>query len=165
MKRNGPLARKVRRQRQRRSYEALRDVSAVRIKLENGTVETFDLATELHVPSDPEGIHREAANSSGQLAFWGYQAERALRVVRNAEVELANQEGWTAAAHRKLRDDEAESYTERLIQGCVDQDPKIRKLRVALASKREQYGTLFAVKEAIRERSATLRGLLRHYEP
>lgn len=144
----------------------LQDTDGVRITLENGEKVDFDLATELRIPDDLDDLRAAARKAPAQLAFWSYQAERALDKVRRQETETLKCEGIDyLAARRYYQDEVGIEPTHRIVQSNLDSGcPKTRRARIALADARKQYGLVRAVRDAVDHRVSMIRALVLKYE-
>ena len=142
----------------------LETIAAINIRLEGGEDVEFDLAEELHVPTDPDLVLAELRAIPARLAFWAYQTERALGVVRNVEHELGKVESENDLIFRKWYDEETdETYTEAMIRARVSLDEKVKHLRVKLNGARKNYGILRSARDAMEHRSFVLRRIVAHW--
>lgn len=139
-------------------------VEAITLTLENGEKVTLKIRDEVRIPTDPARMRDAAIKAPAKLAFWAYQCERQLARVRKAELELARVEGREYQVYRAHYNEEGLMVTEPLLRASVDQSPKVRAARLALNSRRREYGALRAVRDAVEHRSWTLRTLLQHPE-
>lgn len=156
---------KPRRNKPRVSEDYLRDLTSVTIRLESGEDVRLNIARETRIPADPDRLKEAARTAPARLAFWAYQSERALAALRKTEREAARIEGYHYQVYRKLYEEhENVDPTEAMLRAAVDQDPKVRAARIALSSRKTEYGTLRAVRDAVEHRSWMLRTLLQHRE-
>lgn len=148
----------------RSSEDYLANIEAVTIRLENGEAVKLKVEREVRIPTDPDRLIEAARKAPARLAFWAYQSERALAALRKQERETARVEGFTYQVYRKVYEEDGQEPTEAMIRAAVDQDPKVRTARIALSSRKTEYGTLRAVRDAVEHRSWMLRSLLQHRE-
>lgn len=149
-----------------RAEDFLNNVDAISIRLDNGEVVELVIADEVEIPTDIDELVSAGRKSAAKLAFWSYQAERALEDVRRCEQKLATTEGRHYDLYRLFFTDEAGvDPTEGMIRAKIDQDTQVRQSRLALRRRRREYGLLRAVRDAVDRRDSMLRALLHRYEP
>jgi len=154
------------REKLRRATEVLRDTEALQLKLEDGSVETFSMAEELEIPTDLEDLAHAAREAPAQLAFWGYQTERMLVRLRKAEGMLDEKEAKSYLIYRAFYEKEqCTDPTEAMIQARLSQDATIRTFRIALRSRKKEYGAVRAMRDAVNHRVSMVRMLIGKYEP
>lgn len=150
----------------RDAADALSSVKALRVRLENGEEVTLDVAKELAIPTDPDELVAAGRRAPAQLAFVGYQTERALERLRKAEERLAKEEGKQYLVYRHWYEtEECVEPTEAMIRSRVDQDAKVRPFRIALRARKLEYGLLRAVRDAVHRRVSMVRSLIEKSEP
>lgn len=147
----------------RRGEDFLAGVEALVLTLEDGTKARFNIAREIAIPSD-DTLVRTAKRAPARFAFWAYQTERALARVRSEERKLAQVEGRTYEAFRRLFVEDGLDITEPRLRAGVDQDPVVRAARCKLNDLRRQHGLLRAVRDAVEHRTWTVRALLQRRE-
>ena len=131
--------------------------------MENGEEVRLNIARETRIPTDPDRMIEAARTAPARLAFWAYQSERALGALRAAERECLRVEGYHYQLYRKMFEEVQNiTPTEGMIRASVDQDPAVRKVRIALNARKSEYGTLKAVRDATEHRAWLLRALLQH---
>lgn len=143
--------------------EALADVEAITLRLEGGREQTFEIARELAVPDDPDAIYEAARTAHARLAFWSYQAARALRELQRGEREQRKLEAATYLAARivieRVRPKIQYVETDR-VRASVDHDAAVGKKRDAVENLRVHWKILTAVADALDHRTHLLRRLL-----
>lgn len=137
---------------------------AVTVLLENGEEACLNVAREVRIPSDPDKMIEAARRAPARLAFWAYQSERAFTSLRKAEREANRVEGYTYQVYRRMYENEGETPTEGMIRAALDQDPKVRKVRIAVSSRKSEYGVLRSMRDVMEHRAWMLRALLQHRE-
>lgn len=149
------------RRRKARSVDCLDTVQDVTIRLGDGTLADFDVADEMHVPSDPAELLSEARRAPAQLAFWSAQAERVMHALRIAERELAEVEGHEYLITREWYDKytEAPMVTEAMVRSRVDRAPAVKKERIRVEGLRYQWSLLRSLVDASNHRCHLLRKL------
>lgn len=132
----------------------IRTVAGITLNLEDGNIVEFTPADELAIPSDPKEQRDLLRKIPAQVAFWAYQAERQLRVVRELRRELAHAEGISSLTYRQwYREELDQKYTEDMISSRVSTDTKVDDLRKALTAAESTYGVLRATREAVEHRA------------
>ncbi len=145
------------------SNELLVRTKAVELRLEDGSVHTFDLAQELDVPVDPRQLVEGFRGGPARFAFWAYQAERILYELRDAEHALKSLEGTTYLAYRADHMERTGQFpTEGYIRSCVDANSDVRTKRRSLDLIRRRHATVRLLKDALVQRHEVLRRLLSH---
>lgn len=148
-----------------RSEDYLKDLRSVTILLENGERVRLDIEREVRIPIDPDKLYEAARTSPARLAFWAYQTERALRSLRIAERECARAEGYWYQVYRRVYEkEECVDPTEAMLRASLDQDRNVKEKRIAVSSRKTEYGTVRAVRDAIEQRTWMLRAMLQHRE-
>lgn len=136
------------------------DVEAITLTMENGEVVTLRPKDELKIPTDPDLLRKAAITGPSRLAFWDYQTERCLRVVRDQERDLERIEGEAGLVMRKFLEQEGEVRNESVIRDRLAIDDKVVEARKKLNSAKESYGVLRATTDAVRHRMYVLTKLL-----
>lgn len=150
----------------RRAADVLSDVEALQVKLESGEVVSFDLREMLEIPTDPEELWDAGRKAPAQCAFWGYQTERALERLRKAEQRYESEEGRQYLVYRHWYETEqCVEPTEAMIRARLSQDAKIRPFRIALRTRKKEYGAVRAVRDAVNHRVSMVRTLIGKSEP
>jgi hypothetical protein len=150
----------------RDAADALASIEKLRVQLENGEEVTLDVAKELEIPTDLGELVAAGRRAPAQLAFWGYQMERALGRLRKAEEALAREEGRQYLVYRRwYESEECVEPTEAMVRSRVDQDAKVRPFRIALRARKQEYGALRAVRDAVNHRVSMVRTLIGKSEP
>lgn len=150
----------------RRAADVLSDVEALQVKLESGEVVSFDMREELEIPTDPEELWEAGRTAPAQLAFWGYQTERALERLRKAEDRFDSEEGKEYLVYRHWYEhDECVEPTEAMIRARLGQDARIRPFRIAMRARKKEYGAVRAVRDAVNHRVSMVRTLIGKSEP
>jgi len=132
----------------------------ITIRLDNGEEVEFNVADELRIPSDPDLLLQAARKAPARVAFWAYQAERALGAVRKLEIRLAQVEGEYDLKYRGAIDDSPLVLTEKVVKAHLDLDTSVRRVRVSLNRVRMQKGLIFAIAGAVEHRCYVLRKLV-----
>ncbi len=142
--------------------DLLPEIESVTIKLENGSVVTFNMEDELCVPDGPIALEVAARRSPSRYAFWAYQTERALAEVRKQEIKLAHVTGEEWLVHKEYYRTETDDryIAKETLQAHVDISTKVRSEQVRLDGLRKQYGILRSLRDALERRDFTLRKLL-----
>ena len=136
----------------------LGELESIEIKLVNGKLVTFDLASELEVPRDPDDMREAALSAHSRLAFWAYQEQRALQAVRKQEKKLDEVEGHAHLLWRKYYDDlSTEFATNDMIKSRLSLEPTVQTERIRLQTFRYQYGVIHALKDSLEHRCHLLR--------
>jgi len=150
----------------RSAADALASIEKLRVRLENGEEVTLDVANELEIPTDPYELVAAGRRAPAQLAFWGYQTERALDRLRKAEAKLAEKEGRYYLTYRNWYEtEECVEPTEAMLRARLEQDSTVRSFRIALRARKQEYGALRAVKDAVHHRVSMVRTLIGKSEP
>jgi hypothetical protein len=136
----------------------LGELKSIEIKLESGKIVTFDIASELAIPRDPDEMREAAMNAHSRLAFWAYQEQRALQIVRQQEKTLDEVEAHAHLIWRKYYDDlSTEFATNDMIKSRLALEPTVQSARIRLQSFKHQYGVIRALKESLEHRCHLLR--------
>lgn len=146
------------------SERHLRSATHIKLKLENGEEVEFSIEREVRIPRSEKLLLEAARTAPSRFAFWAYQAERALHELRKSERECARVEGYNYHVYRKVRSEEGETPTEPMIRADIDQDSRVKSVRIALSARKREYGVLRAMRDAMEHRSWTLRALLQRRE-
>lgn len=146
----------------RHGEDFLDGVEAVSILLENGKVATLRIKDELLIPDDPVALLREAKQAPARLAFWSYQAERALSQLRTFERQCASAAGHEYHLQRTfiVEHTDAEMPTEGNIRARMDNSPELNVQKERVETAQRRYGVLRAVRDALEHRSHLLRKLI-----
>jgi len=144
------------------SDSVLSEIESIAIKLESGTVKNFVIADELAVSSDPVQVHKQALTAHSRFAFWEYQAARALRTLRSAEIDLARLEGDRRYRYAKAAKQSDPYAASAVVEGLLDSDSSVIAARNNLNQLREHWNILRCVAGALDHRAHLLRKLLAH---
>lgn len=154
------IGEKVARLNPKHGEDALVEIEALKIRLDNGKVVTFVVADELRVPSNPVKLLEAARKSPARVAFWRAQAARAMRRFREEERKY----DYTFAAydltHRAANNDADGEYTERLVKSQVLVTREVLQARKKLERAEEQANLLRAVADAVEHRAYTIRRMI-----
>lgn len=143
-----------------RSDEALAEVAAVSIRLESGRVARFDVADELAVSHDPDTLREQAMAAHSRYAFWEYQAARAMRLLRDQEVDLARLEGDLRYRYSKVLKADDQYTSSATVEGTLAGDKRVLAARNRLNLLREHWTIIRALADAHDHRAHLLRRLL-----
>lgn len=140
----------------------LASLEAIIVKLENGSTVEFNRKEELSTEDGTLALLRQARDCPARYAFWAYQSDRALAVVRRLEVEVAELEGETYLVYRKWYQDETdEDYiSDGMIRSRVASDDRVITIRKRLNRARKQYDMLRTMRYAQEHRCYVLRRLI-----
>lgn len=142
------------------SDQALAEIDEISIRLEDGRVAKFDMAKELAVPSHPDELLAQALTAHSRFAFWEYQAARAMRALRAAEVELAKIEGDLRYRYSKVLKADDQYTSAATVEGTLAGDKRVLAARNELNELREHWTILRALAGAHDHRAHLLRRLL-----
>jgi len=138
----------------------LRELAAIEVRLENGSKVAFRMETELLFPTDPDAVREAATKGPAQLAFWAYQAERALHAVRVQELKTKKVESEWYIRYRKYRNEQTDDFpTEAQLRADLDLDDEVLAARTKLHTTKQQYGLIKAMRDSVEHRIYLLRRL------
>lgn len=142
--------------------DLLGELEAIRIKLENGQEHTFNREEELSTPNGRLETLQAAREAPSRYAFWSYQADRSLNVVRRLEIELSGIEAESYLVHRKYLNEltDEEYVSDYMIRSRANMDPKVVTAKMKLNRARKQYNLLRSTRVALEHRCYFLRRLI-----
>lgn len=139
----------------------LAGLEAIEISLESGETLRVRMSDELAIPDDPDERVSEAQRAPARLAFWMYQAERVLHILRGAERELARIEGLL---YKRIRTDIDEHTTDMPTEGNIHAQlayhPDLIPEKEHVDRLRKRYGVLRSLRDALEHRAYVLRRLI-----
>jgi hypothetical protein len=156
------MVKKVRRNKS--SDDFLDGLEKITVVLENDKHIQFSIATEIGIPESHEAQIRALRSAPSRMMFWSYQAERALKAVRDCEdrIDEVAAEKYLLARDHIVNTPQWDTTkpTESLIRSIRDQQSEVIDLKEKLSTLREGYGILRSLKEACEHRCFALRKLL-----
>lgn len=139
----------------------IKHVAEITLTLEGGVKATLYPEVETAIPSEPLAQIKALMKAPAQLAFWGYQTERASKAMRDAERSLSRVEGEKSLVYRKWYQDHLETkYTEDMIRSRLAMDDDVDQEKIKLNEARDLYGILRATRDAVEHRVYALRKLI-----
>ena len=154
------MTRRIAKPRVYRGEELLSSVDHVVLDLEDGRRVKLSIEEELAVPDDPVDLYEEALKGHSRLAFWDYQASRALARVRAAEAALDALLGDLRYRYGRAAKDEDRYTASTTVDGLVKSDSRVQEATEGLNALRERWNILRAVVGALDHRTHLLRRLL-----
>lgn len=125
--------------------QVLRDVE---ITLDNGDTVSLDPWAEVRIPDNLNLIPSELAKAPARYAFWSYQADRALRAVREQENEVKRIVAECGLTAREVIRQGQNDVTEAKVREHVDVNKRVREAREKLIEFQAAYDMLKTVANA-----------------
>jgi len=146
-------------------------VEKLTLVLDNGQQAVFDIEGETSdypagYPARPSDVQRFAQKAVERYAFWAYQAERLLALVRVQESAATR---TRAVSDGEVRNQSAKQakcgqipyVSEALIEAAINLLPDVVTAEGALSELRRQYGIVRAIRDTVEHRLYVLRAMLR----
>jgi len=155
----------------RHGEDFLSGIEKLVLILDSGQRVIFDIGNETNdypagYPAKPSDVQKTSQRAVERYAFWAYQTERTLALVREQESAVAY---LRAKADEQVRNESAKQakcgqipyVSEALIEAAIILLPEVIDAEGALSALRQQYGMVRAVRDAVEHRLYVLRAMLR----
>jgi hypothetical protein len=140
---------------------------AVIVRLESGETLQFNRKAETWIPDDLDAQIREAKRAPARIAFWSYQMDRALRKVRELELEQKKTEGEWGLIARKYYQEETEEriVTDAMVRAQMYCRAEWQTVTARLNAARNTYDIMRTMVAALDHRCYILRRLIGRESP